>query len=217
MLVGGPLRAGTGLTGAGTGVPVSALADRTRRGRVPGCGAEQVPHHDLGVARAGELEEPVQLRGALDQGALRLGPGGEADVHAGGRYLEPTGSGRAATWSAPIEVDLDPFADSGLMLSLEVDAGPVANTIGDEVWWGEPLLTRSPGHYRDWIRACKGGEPSCSNFGVAAPFVEWMLLGVVALRVEGKLEYDAAKMAFTNNKEANKYLRPNFRKGWSFI
>ncbi len=80
-----------------------------------------------------------------------------------------------------------------------------------------PLLTRSPGHYRDWIRACKGGEPSCSNFGVAAPFVEWMLLGVVALRVEGKLEYDAAKMAFTNNKEANKYLRPNFRKGWSFI
>ena len=53
-----------------------------------------------------------------------------------------------------------------------------------------PLLTRSPGHYRDWIRACKGGDPACSNFNVAAPFVEWMLLGVIALRVEGKLEYD---------------------------
>ena len=26
-----------------------------------------------------------------------------------------------------------------------------------------PLLTRSPGHYRDWIRACKGGDPACSN------------------------------------------------------
>jgi hypothetical protein len=24
-----------------------------------------------------------------------------------------------------------------------------------------PLLTRSPGHYRDWIRAAKGGEPAC--------------------------------------------------------
>jgi predicted dehydrogenase len=78
------------------------------------------------------------------------------------------------------------------------------------------LLTRSPGHYRDWIRACKGGDPACSNFSVAVPFVEWMLLGVIALRVEGKLEWDAAKVRFTNNAEANKYLKPTFRKGWSF-
>ena len=36
------------------------------------------------------------------------------------------------------------------------------------------LLSRAPGpdkewvrgHYRDWIRACKGGEPACSNFSV---------------------------------------------------
>ena len=80
----------------------------------------------------------------------------------------------------------------------------------------EQYLTRSPGHYRDWIRACKGGDPACSNFGVAAPFTEWMLLGVIALRVEGKLEWDAAKMKFKNNPEANKYLKPAFRKGWSF-
>ncbi len=79
-----------------------------------------------------------------------------------------------------------------------------------------PLLTRSPGHYRDWIRACKGGDPACSNFNVAAPFVEWMLLGVIALRVEGKLEWDAAKMRFSNNNAANEYLKPKFRKGWQF-
>jgi predicted dehydrogenase len=79
----------------------------------------------------------------------------------------------------------------------------------------EPILTRSPGHYRDWIRACKGGDPACSNFNVASPFVEWMLLGVIALRVDGKLEWDAAKMRFTNNAQANKYIRPSFRKGWS--
>jgi hypothetical protein len=77
------------------------------------------------------------------------------------------------------------------------------------------LLTRSPGHYQDWIRACKGGDPACSNFNVAAPFVEWMLLGVIALRVEGKIEYDPVKMKITNNAEANKYLRPTFRKGWT--
>jgi hypothetical protein len=79
-----------------------------------------------------------------------------------------------------------------------------------------PLLTRSPGHYRDWIRACKGGDPACSNFDAAAPFVEWMLLGVVALRVDGKLEWDGAAGKFTNNSEANRYLKPTFRKGWSF-
>jgi hypothetical protein len=78
------------------------------------------------------------------------------------------------------------------------------------------FLTRSPGHYRDWIRACKGGEQSCSDFSIAAPFVEWMLLGVIALRVEGKIEYDPAKMRITNNVDANKYLKPTIRKGWSF-
>ncbi len=79
-----------------------------------------------------------------------------------------------------------------------------------------PLLTRSPGHMRDFIRACKGGDPACSNFDVAAPFVEWMLLGVIALRHEGKLEYDPDKMRITNNSEANKLLKPVFRKGWEF-
>ena len=76
------------------------------------------------------------------------------------------------------------------------------------------VLTRSPGHQRDWIRACKGGEPACSNFSVAGPYTEWMVLGAVAARVEGKLLWDPKRMEFTNNKEANKYVKPVFRKGW---
>jgi predicted dehydrogenase len=79
------------------------------------------------------------------------------------------------------------------------------------------VLTRSPGHYRDWIRAAKGGEPACSNFSVAGPFVQWMLLGVIAMKYEGKLEWDSEKGRFTNNAEANKWLRPRFRKGWKFV
>jgi len=79
-----------------------------------------------------------------------------------------------------------------------------------------PLLTRSPGHMRDFIRAAKGGDPACSNFDVSSPFVEWMLLGVIALRHEGKLEYDPEKMRITNNADANKLLKPMFRKGWEF-
>ena len=81
-----------------------------------------------------------------------------------------------------------------------------------------PTLTRSPGHYRDWLRACKGGDPSCSNFNVSGPFVEWMLLGVIAMKYPGqKLEWDAARMTFTSNKEANKFIKPTFRKGWKFV
>ena len=76
------------------------------------------------------------------------------------------------------------------------------------------LLTRSPGHQRDWVRACKGGEPACSHVGVAGPFTEWMVLGAVAARVEGKLLWDPAKMAFTNNPDATRLVKPELRKGW---
>jgi predicted dehydrogenase len=76
------------------------------------------------------------------------------------------------------------------------------------------FLTRSPGHHRDWIRACKGGERACSDFSVAGPFTEWIVLGAIALRCEGKLEWDSARMRFTNNSEANQYVKPKFRKGW---
>src|SRR5688500_1693583 len=76
------------------------------------------------------------------------------------------------------------------------------------------LLTRSPGHQRGRGRACKGGGAACSNFGVSGPYTEWMVLGAVAARVEGKLLWDAKKMEFTNNREANKYVKPVFRKGW---
>jgi hypothetical protein len=76
------------------------------------------------------------------------------------------------------------------------------------------MLTRSPGHQRDWVRACKGGEPACSNFSIAGPYTEWMVLGAIAARVPGKLLWDPKKMEFTNNREANKYVRPVFRKGW---
>ncbi len=76
------------------------------------------------------------------------------------------------------------------------------------------LLTRSPGHMMDWIRYCKGGEPSCSHFGISGPYVEWMMLGVIAFRVPGKLHWDAKNLRFTNSVEANKYVKPVFRKGW---
>ena len=76
------------------------------------------------------------------------------------------------------------------------------------------FLTRSPGHHRDWIRACKGGAPACSQFEIAAPYTEWLVLGSAAVRVDGKLLYDAKTGLFTNANAANRYLQLDYRKGW---
>jgi hypothetical protein len=76
------------------------------------------------------------------------------------------------------------------------------------------LLTRSPGHMLDWIRACKGGEPPCSHFGVAGPYNEWVVLGAIAFQVPGKLLWDSKNTRFTNSEEANKLVKPTFRPGW---
>jgi len=77
------------------------------------------------------------------------------------------------------------------------------------------VIKRSPGHFEDWIRACKGGEPACSNFSIAGPYTEWMLLGAICWRFPNeKLLWDAKNLRFTNNEKANEYVKPYFRKGW---
>jgi predicted dehydrogenase len=78
-----------------------------------------------------------------------------------------------------------------------------------------PMLTRSPGHHRDWIRACKGGEPACSNFAASGPYAEWVALGAIALQVPNrKLMWNAATLEFTNSPEATRLVKPFVRPGW---
>jgi hypothetical protein len=77
------------------------------------------------------------------------------------------------------------------------------------------VLKRSPGHYQDWIRALKGGEPACSNFTISGPYAEWMLLGAISWRFPNeKLLWDGQNLRFTSNNKANEFVKPNFRKGW---
>lgn len=86
-----------------------------------------------------------------------------------------------------------------------------------------PYLSRSPGastgsnhsaHCRDWIRACKGGAPACSHFGIAGPYTQWLLVGAAAVHYEGKLVWDVKKGEVNNNRDANRWVKPQFRKGW---
>jgi predicted dehydrogenase len=84
--------------------------------------------------------------------------------------------------------------------------------------YGRPprMIERSKGHYQDWIEACKGGKAASSNFDYGGALTEMVLLGVLAMRVKNKrLEWDGEKMRVTNNDEANEYINPPYRPGWS--
>ena len=65
-----------------------------------------------------------------------------------------------------------------------------------------------------FIRACRGSQPSDARFENAYPFAETILLGTIALRVNKKLRWDAAKFEFTNSKEANDLKCRKNREGW---
>ena len=77
----------------------------------------------------------------------------------------------------------------------------------------KPYLRRVPGatgyidgpHEQDWIRACKESPENrietSSNFSFAGPFNEMVLLGVLAVRLQGlhkKLKWDGENMEFSN-------------------
>ena len=70
-------------------------------------------------------------------------------------------------------------------------------------------------HEQNWINACKGGEPACSNFDYSGPFTEVVLLGNIAIRVGKKLYWDGQKMEFINEPDANQYIHSQYREGWS--
>lgn len=77
-------------------------------------------------------------------------------------------------------------------------------------------IPRVPGNspYKDWIRACKGGPPACSNFDVSGPFTEVVVLGNLALRLGKKIVWDGVKMKAKGLPEADQYIHAQYRKGW---
>ena len=68
----------------------------------------------------------------------------------------------------------------------------------------------------EWVEAIKAGKPEVaySNFDIAGLLTEAFLLGNVAIRAGKKIEFDAAKVAITNDKAANHIIKREYRKGW---
>jgi len=82
----------------------------------------------------------------------------------------------------------------------------------------EKTLPRASGsHEQDWVRACKSGQPAGADFAYSGPLTETCLLGNVAKRLDARIEWDAANLKVTNLPEANRYVRTEYRKGWSLV
>ncbi len=71
------------------------------------------------------------------------------------------------------------------------------------------------GHEMNWVRACKGEEKTVSPLEYGGPLTETMLLGLVALWAGQKIEWDSQNMRVTNVPEANQWVSPAYREGWS--
>lgn len=77
-------------------------------------------------------------------------------------------------------------------------------------------LPRSPGHYREFVAACRGGDRAGSDFvDHAGLLTEVCLLGNVALRAGRKIVWDGAAMRITDDQRANQWLHREYRAGWS--
>jgi predicted dehydrogenase len=78
-----------------------------------------------------------------------------------------------------------------------------------------PFVPDSPGFHREWVNACKGGEPATCNFAYSAPMAESAILGNTAYKAGHKtFDWDAENLIAKNCPEVQQLIKPNFRKGW---
>jgi predicted dehydrogenase len=77
-------------------------------------------------------------------------------------------------------------------------------------------IPRSIGHHAEWIKACQEGKPEDAKAGFAysGPYTEALLVGNLALRLQRRIEWDAAAMRATNAPEADALIRKAYRKGF---
>lgn len=72
--------------------------------------------------------------------------------------------------------------------------------------------------FLEWIAAIKGEGPEAgSNFSYASQITEVALLGVLAQRFGGKLEWDSKNMRVKNRPELDVFIREPEREGWESV
>ena len=78
----------------------------------------------------------------------------------------------------------------------------------------DPFIPPSPGHFEEWLAACKTGSHTGSNFAYGAELTIANHLGNVAYRVGRKLEWDPVGLTARNVPAADSLIRTSYRRGW---
>ncbi len=79
----------------------------------------------------------------------------------------------------------------------------------------KPLEIKAANHYFQFVDAVLGNGKTSTSFDYAGPLSETVLLGSLATRFpKTTLEWDSAKLSFSNKTEANQYLKRKYRRGW---
>jgi predicted dehydrogenase len=121
----------------------------------------------------------------------------------------------------PVETGAYVFGDKGTIMYGSHGAGGVRiipEAKMKEYQQPEKTLPRVQGsHQRDWLDAIRNGRKAGSDFtAYGGPLTEIAMLGVIAIKFPGvKLQWDAAATRFTNCEEANRWVNPPYREGWS--
>jgi predicted dehydrogenase len=77
-------------------------------------------------------------------------------------------------------------------------------------------IPRAKEHHQDWLEAIRKGTKAGSDFSYGGPLSELAMLGVIAIKLAGaKLQWDAEKTCFPNCSEANQFVNPPYRSGWT--
>jgi len=86
----------------------------------------------------------------------------------------------------------------------------------------EVEFPQSPGHFEEWVRAIKGGEPAVSNFpDYAGPLAEVVLCGNLAVWAASepglgpKIEWDAQNMVAKGADGLDALVKPTYREGYT--
>ncbi len=70
-------------------------------------------------------------------------------------------------------------------------------------------------HYHQFVEAVMGNGKTTTSFDYSGPLTEAVLLGPLATRFpKTTLEWNSAKLKFTNSPEANHFVRTKYREGW---
>ena len=77
----------------------------------------------------------------------------------------------------------------------------------------EPAMPPSPGFHKEWIAACRGGQPASCNFDYSGPMTESVLLANIAYRIQGEFDWDALALE-ASRADVTTLLRREYRKGW---